>query len=340
MTTGPELSAVVVAWNSGPSLSTCLEALRASAAHAGWEVEIIVVDNGSADDSAERAGRAEAHVVVRNPLNAGYGVAAAQGMSLATGQWVLLLNPDVVVDAGFVSGLLAAEASADSDVATLVPDVRFAADPSVVNCRGIEVDDIGVPAEVEAGRPAEQLLEPRPVFGGSSGACLLRMEALRRVGGVEVCFFAYLEDVDLAWRLQRAGYRALLVPAAVAHHEGSASVGEGSPTKAFLVARNRRLLFRLDGPNTIRARAWRMVIELGHASVTTAGVGPAPWRGRLEALRQRRYTGFVKTSRALTDLRVREPELAPRAELGSTLQRKRRVSQEMHPGSHARRRPR
>lgn len=328
----PEVSAVVVAWNSAESLSGCLEALRASADQADREVEIIVVDNGSGDDSAERAQTAGADIVIRNSTNAGYGVAVAQGMARASGRWALLLNPDVVVDVAFVRELLQTATSAGSGVATLVPDVRFASDRSVVNCRGVEVDDIGVPAEVEAGRLAEQLLEPRPVFGGSSGACLLRMDALRRIGGVEVCFFAYLEDVDLAWRLQRAGHRALLVPSAVAYHEGSASVGEGSPTKAFLVARNRRLLFRLDGPATIRARAWRMVIELGHAAVTARMAGSASWRGRLEALRLRRYSRFVKASRASTEPRVREPELAPRVGLQSTLRRKRAISREMHQG--------
>jgi GT2 family glycosyltransferase len=330
-----ELSAVVVAWNSGASLSTCIDALRASAAQAERTMEVVVVDNGSSDDSVERARRAGADIVVHNPINAGYGVAAAQGMALASGRWLLLLNPDVVVRGVFLRELLATATSEAADVATLVPDLRFASDPSIVNCRGLEVDEIGVPAEVDAGRQAEPPLGPRPVFGGSSGACLLRADALARVGGIEVCFFAYLEDVDLAWRLQRAGYRALLVPAALAHHEGSASVGEGSPVKAFLVARNRRLLFRLDGPATFRARRWRTVIDLGHAAVTSlSGAGSAPWRGRLDALRLRRYTRFVKASRALAAPIVREPELPPRAGLGETLRRKRSISREMHHAEH------
>src|SRR5213593_1806902 len=176
-----ELSAVVVSWNSGASLSTCIDALRASAAQAERTVE--VVDNGSSDDSVERARRAGADIVVHNPINAGYGVAAAQGMALASGRWLLLLNPDVVVGGVFLRELLATATSEAADVATLAPDLRFASDPSIVNCRGLEVDEIGVPAEVDAGRHAEPPLGPRPVFGGSSGACLLRADALARVGG-------------------------------------------------------------------------------------------------------------------------------------------------------------
>ena len=72
------------------------------------------------------------------------------------------------------------------------------------------------------------------------------------VGGLEPLYFAYMEDVDLGWRLRKHGYRAFVVPGAVALHEGSASTGEGSWLKAFLVARNRRALFRLHGPPGLR----------------------------------------------------------------------------------------
>jgi GT2 family glycosyltransferase len=326
----PDLSAVLVAWNSGDALTTCIEAISASASRAQRSLEIVVVDNASSDDSAERARGAGADVVIRNPVNAGYGIAASQGMARANGPWLLLLNPDVGVDLAFVAELLEAAARAPADVATLVPELRFASDPSIVNCRGLEVDDIGIPAEIDAGLHGDGVLEPRPVFGGSSGACLLRADALRQVGGIEGCFFAYLEDVDLAWRLQRAGYRALLVPRALAHHEGSVSTGEGSPLKALLVARNRRLLFRLDGPTTLHARGWRPVTELGHALVTSlTGAGSAPWRGRIEAVRLRRYTRFVRASRRLVDAVVREPELRPRVSLRATLRRKRAISLEL-----------
>jgi hypothetical protein len=152
---------------------------------------------------------------------------------------------------------------------------------------------------------------------------------VREVGGVEPAFFAYLEDVDLAWQLRRAGYRATLVPTAVAYHEGSASLGVDSPLKAFLVARNRRLLFRLNGPHTARARAWRTVVELGHAAyVTASGTGLAPWLGRYDALRLRAYSRFVRRSRSLARPRL-EPETAARAPLAETLRRKRAARRAM-----------
>jgi GT2 family glycosyltransferase len=327
--TRPAMSAVLVSWNSEEALGDCVGSLREAERAAGRPLEVVVVDNGSSDSSVARARELGADVVVSNPVNAGYGVAAMQGLARSAAPWALLLNPDVVVDRAFIGALLAAAESSPEDVATLVPDVRFASDASVVNCRGIEVDRIGVPAEVEAGRRAIAVGAPRDVFGGSSGACLLRLDAVRRVGGVEPAFFAYGEDVDLAWQLRRAGYRALLVPDAIAYHEGSASFGADSPFKAFLVARSRRLLFRLDGPYTPSARASRAVVELAHASVMTAlGAGLAPWLGRLDAIRARRYIRFVRRARDLMDVRV-EPELAPMKPFRGALRRKLAAGREM-----------
>jgi GT2 family glycosyltransferase len=327
----PALTAITVSWNSADSLRTCLGALRRSAEATGATLEIVVVDNASEDGSAAVAEEAGADVVLRNPLNAGFVQAAAQALEHSTGAWVLFLNPDLTVEEEFVRAILDAAAIAGPEVSTLVPDIRYTADPTIVNSRGIEVDDIGVPAERLAGSPADVTSPRWRVFGGVSGGCVYRLDALRRIGGPEPCFFAFLEDVDVAWRLNRLGMKAIIVSEAVALHEGSGTVGEGSWLKSYLVARNRRLLFRLEGPHTPRARAWRLVTEIGHGIVVTAwGGGTAPWRGRLAALRHRRYTNFVRRSRALAGEGNAPAPLVPRAGLRATLERKRATAQLMH----------
>ncbi len=322
----PALSAVIVAWNAGSSLVACSESLRESARRAGTSLQLVIVDNASKDGSVDGLRLEAADLRIRNPLNAGYAVAAAQGIARASAPWILLANPDLVVAAEFFEELLAAVEEARESVATLVPEMRFASRPDLVNCRGLVVDEIGVPAEIDAGvRSAPGTPPSVAVLGGSSGCCLLRANALRELGGPEPGFFAYLEDVDLALRLRRAGYKAMYVPRAVAWHEGSAFTGARSPLKTFLVARNRRLLFRLHGPRTVRARLWRLVIETGHGVWSSVHVGMAPWAGRLDALRLRRYTSFLRRSRAACDPHIATPEPAPRITLRDTLRRKRAV---------------
>jgi N-acetylglucosaminyl-diphospho-decaprenol L-rhamnosyltransferase len=325
--TAPDVSAVVVAWNSGDSLVACADSLRDAASRADARLQLVVVDNASDDDAVERIELTAADVLVRNPVNGGYGLAASQGLARAEAPWALLANPDLVVSPTFFEHLLAAARSAPESVAALVPEMRYAARPDVVNCRGITMDEAGIPAEIDAGKRAVAADGPCEPLGGSSGCCLLRIEAVRSLGGLELAYFAYLEDVDLAARLARAGYGARLVPAAVSWHQGSASAGPTSPLKTFLVARNRRILFRLEAPSTLGARLARLPVELGHGLVSsTFSSVTAPWRGRLDAVRLHRYTAFVHRARTTYDDRSTRPRLTRRATLLETLRRKRTVA--------------
>lgn len=332
-----ELSAVVVAWNAGTSLQTCIDSLRESAERAAVGMQLVIVDNGSSDSALQSVELGEADVLVRNPINAGYGVAAAQGIARASAPWILLLNPDVVVDENFVSELVTAARAAPPRVATLVPEMRFSGRTDLVNCRGLAVDDIGVPLEIDAGAPSPRSAPPsRAALGGSSGCCLLRASAVRELGGPEPAFFAYLEDADLALRLARAGYTALFVPGALAWHEGSAFTGGRSALKAYLVARNRRILFRLHGPRSLRARTRRTVVEIGHGLWSSLHAGTAPWTGRADAVRLRRYVRFVRRARKRAGYETHEPPTPPpRVTLRETLRRKQRIDR-VHMGHEAR----
>lgn len=328
--TPPVLTAVIVAWNSGNLLAECIGSLRRSARLADASIGVVVVDNASEDPVVRDELLLEHDILVRNPINAGYGPAAAQGAALATSPWLAFVNPDVVVAKDFVPAILDAVADAAPNVATLVPDMRYRSTPSLVNCRGITVDEIGVPAELSTGLDAASAPAPASVFGGSTGCCCVKSSALRAVGGFEPAYFAYLDDVDLAWRLQRSGYRAVYVPHAIAWHEGSASSREGSPLKGYLVARNRRLLFRLNGPRTIRARLWRTPVEVGHMAVTAVSSRSfAPVTGRLAAWRLRHYAMFRLETPAPEMTNTAMPSLAPRARLLETLRRKRAARREI-----------
>lgn len=324
--TTPRMSAVVVAWNAGPTLGACVDSLRMSADRADESLQIVVVDNGSSDGAVDGLRLEADDVAVRNPLNAGYGVAAAQGIARSVAPWILLVNPDLTVEQDFIRALLSAADAAEPAVASLVPEMRFASRHELVNCRGLTVDEIGVPAEIDAGTPVDGAAPSIPVLGGSSGCCLLRSEHVRRLGGPEPAFFAYLEDVDLALRLSCAGYGTTFVPDAIAFHEVSASTGERSPLKIFLVARNRRLLFRLHGPRSLRETAWRSLADFGHAVYSSLEAPVAPWAGRLEAIRFRRYVRFLGRSRAESGPCVADYDRPRRATLRETLGRKRRIA--------------
>ena len=323
--TTPRISAVVVAWNAGASLGQCVDSLRESSRQADEPLQLVVVDNGSTDVAVDDLALDDGDVVIRNPLNAGYGVAATQGIARSSAPWVLLVNPDLVVEVEFVGALLRAADAAGPNVATLVPEMRFASRSHLVNCRGVTVDEIGIPSEIDAGLPAVGPIAPSyPPLGGSSGCCLLRTEHLKMLGGPEPAFFAYLEDVDLALRLSCAGRKTAFVGDAIALHVGSASAGPQSPLKVHLVARNRRILFRLHGPRSLRSTLLRALVDLAHGAYSSLATPLAPWSGRLEALRFRRYLRFLRRSRGTRPC-LGDYQRPPRATLGETLRRKRRI---------------
>lgn len=281
-----------------------------------------MIDNASDDDSGGIAISAGADRLIQNPINAGFAVAASQGIALANGTWIIMINPDLVIDISFLQIVDDAVKNAPANICCFAPEIRFAADNSLINSCGIAVDSIGIPSEIGKGQLASAVNLPTTIFGASGGGAILRRSALDEVGGFEPAYFAYYEDDDLSWRLQRAGYRALLLPTAKALHAGSSTVGVASPLQTYLVARNRRLLFYRHGPHDLRTRVWRGITDLGHAGVSYALTRcTAPFRGRAAALFLRPYLRFLRRTDA-TFLRGTPDVLVPRVSFRAAIRRK------------------
>ncbi len=193
--------------------------------------QVVVVDNASSDGSASLA----ATFAQRLPLtvlpvkeNLGFSRAANLALRHLETPWVLSLNPDCRLLPGFVAELLAAVAAhpqVGSATGLLLRGVgpELAA-TNVVDSAGMVVTASGRHLDRGAGRPLRpKYRRPAWVFGASGACALYRREALASVAypGGEVfdeAFFAYREDADLAWRLQRRGWWCLFWPKAVAVH--------------------------------------------------------------------------------------------------------------------------
>ena len=252
------ISVVLVSWNSAPVLPAALAALATSdpAPH-----ELIVVDNGSADDSlaiVERfAQRLESLpvMVVRNATNTGFAAGANSGIASSTQPFVFLFNPDLCLQRATLATLAAALEAAPPDVAAVGPKLLRAAGDDLqptdlIDTTGIVMTRDGRHLDRGAGeRDQGQFDETGEVFGISGAAVLFRREALfdARVDGevFDEDFFAFREDADLAWRLRGFGYRALYVPTAVAWHRRNVTPGRRralSPLINMHSVKNRFLL--------------------------------------------------------------------------------------------------
>ncbi len=233
----PLVSLVIVNWNGLHYLTECWAAVQAQTYA---PVEVILVDNGSTDGSLEwLAAQSPAPQVIRNTANQGFARANNQGIRQARGTYVALLNNDAYPEPNWLAALVAA-AEADPQVGMVGSLMVFADAPEVVQSAGICVDRCGVSWDCAGGESAAaQGLTPRAVFGPSAGAALYRRDMLAALGGFDEGFFAYLEDVDLAWRARWLGWRALLVPAARVRHVHSGTGRQGSAFKTYYLARNK-----------------------------------------------------------------------------------------------------
>ncbi|MBX5442389.1 MAG: glycosyltransferase family 2 protein [Solirubrobacteraceae bacterium] len=257
------VAAVVPNFNGARWLPACLAALRAQTRPFD---ELIVVDNGSADGSADGLGPDVA--VVRLGRNRGFAAAANAGLRATDADWVALVNSDVELDPGWLSAMLSATGA--DDVASVAGKMVRLDDPGVIDDAGDFLRRDGVCEQRGRGhRDDGRWDEPGEVFSACAGAALLRRGPALAVGGFDERFFSYLEDVDLGLRLRLAGWRAVYVPAAVARHAGGGSAHLLRRPVGGWVARNTLLLvakafpLRWAVPVAYRQAAWLVAAARG-----------------------------------------------------------------------------
>jgi GT2 family glycosyltransferase len=242
----PRAAIIIPTWNGRELLSACLDALGLQSER---DFEVIVVDNGSCDGTAEWLQQRHPTVrLISNQSNAGFARAANQGIDAAAADYLAVLNNDTEPEPQWLAELLAV-ASADSRTGMVASKMLFAHRPSQINSAGICVDVTGIAWDRLGGtldKPEEAA--PVEIFGPCGGAALYRREMLDEIGLFDGSFFAYLEDVDLAWRGRAAGWRCLYAPRARVLHRHSATALEGSPFKRYQLGRNKVWLIAKNYP--------------------------------------------------------------------------------------------
>jgi GT2 family glycosyltransferase len=280
------VTVVIPSWNGRAMLQTCLQALEGQTLS---DHAVIVVDNGSDDGSVAWLRENYSAVrVIENTENRGFAAPVNQGIEASDSPYVAVLNNDTEPSPGWLAALVQVM-EGDERVGMCASKMVFADQPDTINSTGISVDRVAIAwdrrgGEVDDGREPE----PVEVFGACAGAALYRRAMLDQVGLFDEDFFAYMEDVDLAWRARRLGWRCLYVPAAQVLHRHSATGQEGSPFKSFHLGRNKVWLVVKNYPF---GRLWYMAPVLmlyDLAAVCFALVGRRDvhaLRGRLAGLR-------------------------------------------------------
>lgn len=227
------VAVVVVNWNSGALLHRCVASILAQDPP---PADLLVVDNASTDGSADTLPKGAR--LLRRERNGGFAAAVNDGLRATSAPAVLLLNPDTQLLPGCLSAA-AARLAEEHDLGSVALRVLQAGDPQRLDASGIGLTSRFGQLNLDHGlREAELSRAPREVLGPLGGAALWRRQALERAGLFCERYFLYWEDVDIALRVNRAGYTCRTEPAARVLHVGSATVGRWSTRNVFCMVRN------------------------------------------------------------------------------------------------------
>jgi GT2 family glycosyltransferase len=232
------VSVVIVNWNGKHLLGECLDSLLAQSVGG---IEIILVDNGSRDGSAEYVLERYRDVkVVSLPENIGFAGGNNAGIRAASGMYIALLNNDTKVDPEWIPSLLKEAEASPAVVGMWASKILSYDHPGVIDNVGLLMypDGLGR-GKGRLEKDEGQYDQREEAFFPSGCAGLYRHDMLDEIGLFDEEFFAYADDVDLGLRARLAGWQCIYVPSAKVYHKYSASSSAHSPFKAFLVERNR-----------------------------------------------------------------------------------------------------
>lgn len=272
----PRVAAVLVAHDGEEWLPSVLGTLANQTYPA---LDLVVVDNGSTDGSGELLERRiPADRLITLPSDIGFGravAAALQNEAVAGAELLLLVHDDLVLAPDAIARLVIALRQ-DDDLAIVGPKLREWSDEDVLQEVGMTIDRFGRaenrldPGELDQGQHDRQL----EVLYVSTAGMMIRLDALRTLGGFDARFPAFREDLDLCWRAWLAGKRVAVVPAALGYHIAAGSrlarpFGKGRPWEARYLA-ERHTLAALLKNYSIASLAWVLPLVLLLAMGKTA----------------------------------------------------------------------
>ncbi len=280
-TAQPRVTVIIPNWNGAHLLPACLDSV---ARQTYPDLEVLVVDNASTDDSRRLlADRYPGARVLALESNRGFAGGVNAGIRAAESEVLVLLNNDTEAERNWLEELIRALV-ANPRAGMAASKLRLFAERSKLHSAGDFYRVDGMPGnrgvwQEDSGQYDDPVVPP-PVFGACAGAAAYRRELFERIGLFDEELVSFCEDVDLNWRARLAGYECAFAPRAVVYHMVSAT--GGGPRASFYDGRNFILVLAKNYPAGLWRKYWPRIIG---AQFRLTGEALRAWRG--EAARAR-----------------------------------------------------
>ncbi len=241
-----EASVIIPNYNGADFIKECIDSLKLQEYK---DFEIIVVDNGSKDDSADLVEREYPGIrLKRLDQNYGFSRAVNEGLRMSEAPFVILLNSDTRVETGFVGALVSAIKS-DESVFSVASKMIQMKRPDKLDGAGDLYSAFGWAYARGKGRSSEGYTKTAKVFSACGGAAIYRRSILDEIGWFDEFHFAYLEDTDIGYRARIMGYKNIYCPEAKVYHVGSGATGSRyNDFKIRISARNNMYVIMKNMP--------------------------------------------------------------------------------------------
>jgi GT2 family glycosyltransferase len=293
--TFPLTSIIIPNYNGLRFLPACLDALRAQT-YPREHTEIILVDDASTDSSVAFVTEHYPEVkIVQLARNSGLAVGCNAGARAAAGELLVMLNNDTEAEPGWLAALVEAAAAHPRAGAIASKMLLFDRRDTLHNAGDLMGCD-GIPRNRGVWERDKGQYDDQPaIFGGCGGGVMYRRAAWEQAGGFDERLFMYLEDVDLAWRLQLLGWGAVFAPAARLYHHLSAT--GGGTLASYYVGRNTIWVIAKDMPGPLIRRHFGKIVR-GQWRITRDAL--RAWRGASARARLRgQWAGVVGLPKVL-----------------------------------------
>ena len=249
----PKVAIVILNWNGQSYLEQFLPAVFNSPYP---NLQIIVGDNDSTDESLNYLYDNFPLVkVIRNERNFGFAEGYNKVLKQVEADYFILLNSDVEVTSGWIKPVIALM-EADERIAIAQPKVKSFLRRDYfeyAGAAGCFIDHLAYPfcrgrifntVEKDEG----QYDDDREIFWAAGCALFIKAAVWRRVNGLDECFFAHMEEIDLCWRVKNLGYKVMYCGSSTIYHVGGGTLNVENPFKTYLNFRNNHFLIKKNMP--------------------------------------------------------------------------------------------